>query len=148
MDGNHFSLQPQQHSVSIAKFFKSSRWIGAPVSAKREETNAASGWDRELRIHWENDRYWLQLENTVTTTNKWDDNSCPNILHLSCANSLCNVNNVKWCDRSLLNLVYSPPSQPVPLRLTETGHSLFSFREHQGESDWPVRRNQIKNWLT
>lgn len=33
MDGNHFSLQPQQHSVSIAKFFKSSRWIGAPVSA-------------------------------------------------------------------------------------------------------------------
>lgn len=73
MDGNHFSLQPQQHSVSIAKFFKSSRWIGAPVSAKREETNAASGWDRELRILWENDRYWLQLENTVTTTNKWDD---------------------------------------------------------------------------
>lgn len=52
MDGNHFSLQPQQHSVSIAKFFKSSRWIGAPVSAKREETNAASGWDRELRILW------------------------------------------------------------------------------------------------
>ena len=29
----------------------------------------------------------------------------------------------------------SPPSQPVPLRLAETGHSLFSFREHQGESD-------------